>query len=101
MPWIWQVIKRSKLNKVALTCGGIPCVKFRQGSSTILSIDLYKDHYVFQIVFGKTEQEKFGAARHEFSTEMQGLYNSTHTYREGKRLFIRVDNLYTLLERRF
>lgn len=85
-----------RLNEVALTCGGIPCVKFRQGSRTIVSIDLYKDHYVFQIVFGKTEQEKFEAARHDFSTEIQELYDSTHTYREGKWLFIYVDNLYTL-----
>lgn len=70
-----------QLNEIPLTCSGIPCVKFRQGSRTIVSIDLYKNHYVFQIVFGKTEQEKFESARHGFSSEIQSLYDSTHTNR--------------------
>ena len=41
-------LTKYKLNEVALTRGGIPCVKFRQGSSTIVSIDLYKSIMLFK-----------------------------------------------------
>ena len=53
----------------------VPCVKFRQGKKTIVSINLYKDHYVFQIILGKLEREKFEIVKYEFPLEIQELYD--------------------------
>lgn len=78
-----------RLDEIALINHGIPCVKFRQGKRTVVSIDLYEDHYNFQIVFSKAEQEKF-------PIEIQELYDTTRAYHDGIRLLIHVDNLKTL-----
>lgn len=69
-----------------------PCLKFRQGKKTIVSINLHEDHYVFQIILGKAEREKFEAARNEFPPEIQELYDRERTLHDGKWLFIRVDS---------
>ena len=82
-----------RLEEVALMDYGRPCVKFRQGKRTVVSIDLYEDHYDFQLVFGKAEREKFEEVRNEFPIWMQKLYDKTKTYHDGKWLFIHVDNL--------
>ena len=81
-----------RLEEVALMDYGRPCVKFRQGKRTVVSIDLYEDHYDFQLVFGKAEREKFEEVRNEFPIWMQKLYDKTKTYHDGKWLFIHVDN---------
>lgn len=74
----------------------IGCLKFRQGKKTILSINIHEDHYDFQIIFGKAERDKFEARRGEFPDSIQELYDEAHTYHDGKRMLIRVDNLETL-----
>lgn len=84
------------LDEVAGMFYDVPCVKFRQGKRTIVSINLYEDYYVFQIILGKAEREKFEAVRHEFPTEIQELYDRERTLHDGKWLFIRVDNLKSL-----
>ena len=40
-----------RLDEAALMNYGRPCVKFRQGKRTVVSIDLYEDHYDFHLVF--------------------------------------------------
>lgn len=72
-----------------------PCVKFRQGKKTVVSINLHKDHFDFQIIFGKAEREEFEAVRHEFPQEIQKLYDRERTLHDGKWLLIRVDDLRT------
>ena len=52
-----------RLDEVAGMFYEIPCVKFRQGKKTIVSINLHKDYYVFQIILGKAEREKFEAIK--------------------------------------
>lgn len=38
-----------RLEEVALMNCDQPCVKFRQGKRTVVLIDLYEDHYKFQL----------------------------------------------------
>lgn len=83
-----------RLDEVAGRYYNIPCVRFRQGKKTIVSINLHKDYYDFQIVLGKAEREKFEAVRHEFPAEIQDIYEKERTLHDGKWLYIRVDNLY-------
>ena len=71
----------------------IDCLKFRQGKKTILSINLHKDHYEFQIILGKAEREKFEAQRDIFPKFIQDLYDNERTLHDGKWLLIRVDTL--------
>lgn len=85
-----------RLDEAAGMYYDIPCLRFRQGKKTIVSINLHKDHYDFQIVLGKAEREKFEVIKHEFPVEIQQLYDSERTLHDGKWLLIRVDNLQTL-----
>lgn len=84
-----------KLDEVAGMYYGIPCLKFRQGRKTIVSINLHENHYDFQIILGKAEREKFEAMRHGFPTEIQELYDNERTLHDGKWLLIHVDDLHT------
>ena len=85
-----------RLDEVAGMFYEVPCVKFRQGKKTIVSINLHKDYYVFQIILGKAEREKFEKIKDEFPIEIQELYDRQRTLHDGKWLLIRVDNLQTL-----
>jgi len=85
-----------RLDEVAGMYYDIPCIRFRQGKKTIVSINLHDDHYDFQIVLGKTEREKFEEIKHEFPLEIQELYDRERTLHDGKWLLIRVDDLKTL-----
>jgi len=73
----------------------IPCLKFRQGKKTIVSINLHKDYYDFQMILGKAERDQFEAVRHEFPVGIQELYDRQPALHDGKWLFIRVDSLET------
>ena len=72
------------------------CLKFRQGKKTILSINIHKDHYAFQVIFGKAERERFEARRSDFPKGIQDLYDEAHTYHDGKWMLIRVEDMATL-----
>ncbi len=85
-----------KLDEVAGMYYDIPCVRFRQSKKTIVSINLHRDHYDFQIVLGKAERDKFEATKQEFPIEIQELYDKQRTLHDGKWLLIRVDNLHML-----
>lgn len=85
-----------KLDEVPGKYYDIDCLKLRLGKKTILSINIHEDHYDFQIIFGKTERDKFEARRGEFHHWIQELYDEAHTYHDGKWMLIRVDNLVTL-----
>lgn len=70
-----------------------PCVKFRQGKKTIVSINLHEDRFVFQIILGKAEREAFEAIMHEFPASLQELYQKEPTHYDGKWLLIPVRTL--------
>jgi hypothetical protein len=85
-----------RLDEVAGMYYDVPCVRFRQGKKTIVSINLHDDHYDFQIVLGKAEREKFKALRHEFPLEIQELYDRQRTLHDGKWLLVPVADLTAL-----
>lgn len=93
----YEIVKfmrgKYRLDEVAGMFYDIPCIKFRQGKKTVVSINLYGDHYVFQIILGKAERERFETIRHEFPVEIQELYDGEKTLHDGKWLFLRVDNV--------
>ena len=62
----------------------IDCLKFRQGKRTILSINMHKDYFDFQIIYGRAEREKFEARRDEFPDVIRAAYDEAHTYHDGK-----------------
>ena len=64
---------KHRLDEVAGMYYDIPCLKFRQGKKTIVSINLHKDYYDFQIILGKAEREKFEAIRNELPIEIQNI----------------------------
>jgi len=84
------------LDEVAGKYYDIDCLKFRQGKRTILSINIHEDHYDFQVIFGKSEREKFEARIGEFPKPIQELYNNSDALHDGLWMLIRVDDLETL-----
>jgi hypothetical protein len=74
----------------------IDCLKFRQGKRTIISINIYEDHYDFQFIYGKLEREKFEARLCEFPETIQDLYKKSLALPDGLWMLIRVDDLETL-----
>lgn len=85
-----------RLDEVAGFYYKMPCLKFRQGKKTIVSINLHEDYYDFQIILGKAERESFEVARQDFPIEIQELYDRERTLHDGKWLLIRVADLKTL-----
>ena len=75
---------------------GKDTLRFRRGGKTILTIYIRDDHYIFGLIFGREEREKFEAIRHEFSSEILQLYDEAKTYHDGKWVHIPVADLETL-----
>lgn len=71
-------------------------LKFKRGAKTILTIYIHEDHYVFLVIFGKAEREKFEERRNEFSQQIQEIYDKSKTYHDGKWMWIPVKDLNTL-----
>ena len=71
-------------------------LKFRKGGKTILTIYIRDDRYDFLVIFGKAERELFEAQRNEFPQEIQGIYDNSKTYHDGKWMFIPVADLRAL-----
>ena len=82
-----------KLDEVPGKYYDVDCLKFKQGKRTILSINIYEDHYDFQIIYGKAEREKFEARLSEFPVSIQNLYNESRVLHDGLWMLIYVDNL--------
>lgn len=85
-----------RLDEVAGMFYDIPCLKFRQGKKTIVSINLRDDCYEFQIILGKAEREAFEKIQNEFPDDIVALYNKERTLHDGKWLMLRVADLNAL-----
>lgn len=85
-----------KLDEVSGKYYEIDCLKFRQGKKTILSINIHEDRYDFQVIFGKAEREEFESVRDSFPPFICQLYDSSHTYHDGKWMLIPVADLEAL-----
>lgn len=77
---------------------GKDVLKFRHGNKTILTITIYPNHFNFLIIFGKKEREIFEKIAHEFSDNINKIYNDSKTYHDGKWMFFEVRDLQTLEE---
>ena len=90
----WEIVRflrgSYRLDEVAGLFYQTPCVKFRQGKKTIVSINLHEDCFVFQIILGKAEREAFEQIMHEFPISLQELYQREPTHYDGKWLLIPV-----------
>lgn len=90
----WEIVRflrgSYRLDEVAGLFYQTPCVKFRQGKKTIVSINLHEDCFVFQIILGKAEREAFEQIMHEFPIFLQELYQREPTHYDGKWLLIPV-----------
>ena len=53
-----------RLDEVPGKFYGVPCVRYKQGSKTVVSINLYEDYYEFLVIFGKEECHKFEPIKH-------------------------------------
>lgn len=73
-------------------------VRFKHGKKTIFNIHFHEDKYVFQLVYGKQEREKFELLRNNFSLSIQKIYDETEVLHDGKWMFIDVDTLERLEE---
>ena len=71
-------------------------VKFRRTGKTILTISIREDCFVFMLVFGKAEREKFEARRNEFPQNIQDVYDNSKTFHDGKWMWFGVSDLETL-----
>jgi len=73
-------------------------LKFKQGKKTILTIYSKEDKFVFLIIFGKQEREKFETRRNDFSEYVCRYYDAAKTYHDGKWMFFDVATLEQLEE---
>lgn len=85
-----------RLDEVAGKYYDSQCIRFRQGSKTIVTVLLHTDYLEFLVVLGKAEQEKFEEQRNEFSKEIRELFDKERALHDGKWLMIRVDSISTL-----
>ena len=75
-----------RLDEVAGMYYDVPCLRFRQGKKTIVSINLHKNFYEVQLVLGKAERDNFEAIKEEFPLEIQDLYEKERILHDGKWL---------------
>lgn len=73
-------------------------LKFKQGKKTILTIYVKEDKFVFLIIFGKQEREKFEARKNKFTEYVCGHYDEAKTYHDGKWMFFDVTTMEQLEE---
>lgn len=68
-------------------------LKFKQGQKTILTIYIHEDRYIFLIIFGKKERERFEMQKSKFPQYIQDYYDNSKTYHNGKWMFMDVTAL--------
>lgn len=67
---------------------GIYECKFRRSGKTLCTLYVKENELVVLIIFGKSEREKFEAARRDFSPQLQQIYDAAKTYHDGKWMYI-------------
>ncbi len=68
-------------------------LKFKHRKKTILTIYIHKDKFIFLMIFGKKERQKFESIKSEFSQYIQDYYDNSKTYHDGKWMFIDIASL--------
>lgn len=58
--------------------------KYRRGGKSLCALYAKENVFGFMIIFGKNEQAKFEADKNDYSIEVQGIYDESTTYHDGK-----------------
>lgn len=58
--------------------------KYRRGGKTLCALYARENCVGFKIILGKDERLKFEKDRENYSKEVQGIYDETQTYYDGK-----------------
>ena len=58
--------------------------KDRRGGKTLCALYARENCVGFMVILGKDERAKFEADRESYSKEVQELYDTAHTYHDGK-----------------
>ncbi len=69
---------------------GKEVLKFRRSGKTLVSISIQDNRFNALIIFGKSERAIFDTVRDQFSEYIYNYYDNSHTYHDGKWMFIDV-----------
>lgn len=58
--------------------------KYRRGGKSLCALYAKENAFGFMVIFGKDERAKFEASRHDYSCEVQKVYDESTTYHDGK-----------------
>lgn len=67
--------------------------KYRRGGKTLITLYLNPHDLGCMFIFGKVERDKFELKRHEFSVELQHIYDEAQTYHDGKWFMIHLKDM--------
>ena len=67
--------------------------KYRRGGKTLCALYAKDDTVCLLVTLGRAEREKFEARRESFSERIQGIYDTTQTYHDGKWLWIELQDV--------
>ena len=67
--------------------------KYRRGGKTLCTFYAKKDSAVLLLTLGKAEREKFEADAEAYAPSLRQIYDNTHTYHDGKWVFIPLDEV--------
>lgn len=61
--------------------------KYRRGGKTLCTLYAKKNCFMFLVVLGKKERERFELNRNDYTEEVKKIYDETQTYHDGKWLW--------------
>ena len=64
--------------------------KYRRGGKTLCTFYMKPSSVYLLVTLGKAEREKTEAQRENFSSALYTLYENTHTYHDGKWLWLEI-----------
>ena len=67
--------------------------KYRRGGKTLCTLFANDNSLCIQIIFGKSEREKFEPEQHLYSNKIQTIYNESNTFHDGKWMDIYLEDL--------
>ena len=70
--------------------------KYRRGGKTLCTFYMKENEASFLVTLGKAERDKVETKRDAFSDAFWALYENTHTYHDGKWLWIRLDRNFNM-----
>jgi hypothetical protein len=68
-------------------------LKFKKGGKSLVALELKEGKFNALVIYGKVECEAFEQQRGEFSSYIQGYYDNSRVYHDGKWMFIDVTNM--------